>query len=101
MTDEQEEEIMSLFGFCGCGVPQAAITTIHECLKRIKYHTDDTQYSKEGYENLNAYPTDEGSRYIIWYLLDAKGFTEHGGSVPGWLTPEGYDLLKKLDSYAV
>jgi hypothetical protein len=31
--------------------------------------------------------------------LDHKGFLEHGGSVPGWLTASGMELYKKLDKY--
>lgn len=33
----------------------------------------------------------------MWYWLDNKGYTEHGGSVPGWLTEEGWKLLEDLE----
>jgi len=35
--------------------------------------------------------------YFMWYWFDKEELTEHGGSVPGWLTKKGLGMLNKLN----
>lgn len=35
--------------------------------------------------------------WLYWYVFDHWGWTEHGGSVPGWLTDEGREVVAYLD----
>ena len=38
----------------------------------------------------------DAAEYFFWYWTDSAGYTEHGGSVPGWLTGEGEKLIGLL-----
>ena len=40
-----------------------------------------------------------GAAYFVYYVLDEKELTEHGTSVPGWLTEKGLTLLQDLNEY--
>lgn len=88
--------------FCGCGLPESAMDLVMNCLKLIDdHHTAMTRDEwKEHYKTWCAevekvLPGD-GLQYFMWYWLDAMGLTEHGSSVPGWLTEKGKWVLSDL-----
>ena len=88
-----------VLGFCNCGEPEENIAFLGKILKDI----DTLSTVKwEDYEEWNKKSLElfgnEQSRYFIWYYLHKEGFTEHGGSVPGWLTDKGKELLKDIES---
>lgn len=80
--------------FCGCGDPDLAMKYTRDALllvsKRFKI-----EYSEWELEESKLFPI-SGSEYFMWYFLDNKGFTEHGGSVPGWITDKGEELLRDI-----
>ena len=88
-----------ILGFCGCGRPIDALIYIRDVLSLIDEWTGH-EFQKITYEEHKekekALFNNEGQAYFTWYYLDNLGLTDHGGSVPGWLTPEGEILLSDL-----
>ena len=115
--DDGHEDVTSaiqcgLFGFCGCGRPEDNLRAVRSALQLlVDSKTErDALRATEGYlsEAWNArFKAQEkkwvelfgASKYFIWYWLSQHGFTEHVGSVPGWLTPKGEDLLSDLNEW--
>lgn len=94
--------MMGVFGFCGCGMPLYTLAYIRDELELIKRQTEwlmenhhITRDVPEPMEN-NYKKKNLGRSYFIWYWFDKMGYTDHGGSVPGWLTDEGESLLECL-----
>jgi hypothetical protein len=98
-------------GFCGCGLPEAALMFLLLNLEYIDFRMigPDSFKDKEGsnahWAKVNEIESDiypqYGSNYFVWYYLDNKGLTEHGGSVPGWLSEKGKLLLSDLREFKV
>ena len=92
-------------GFCCCGRSEATAKWMVRALKHIdKLITNrppenewDAHYVRWKAETVELYGGMDGACYFFWYWCDAKGFTEHGGSVPGWLTMEGRNFLAELE----
>jgi len=83
--------------FCGCGRPDEALIYIMNSLKYIeKAFHDDYEYEEWKEEGELLFPT-IGSNYFIYYWLSEMGFTEHGGSVPGWVTDKGFEFVKLVE----
>lgn len=94
--------MMGVFGFCGCGMPWYTLAYIRDELENIKRYTEwinenhhITKDIPSPMEN-NDKEENLGRSYFIWYWFDKMGYTDHGGSVPGWLTDEGESLLECL-----
>lgn len=85
--------ITQIFGFCGCGLPEYTYKFIFNGLKHIKKLGDcGCNYKLWEQEGKEIFHT-SGIKYFFYYVLDNIGLTEHGSSVPGWLTVEGEILL--------
>lgn len=80
-----------LFGFCGCGDPTATFRLVAPALRALA----NSQLTWQ--ERDAATHADGDVRYLLWYVLDRAGLTEHGGSVPGWLTDKGKQVLADLE----
>jgi hypothetical protein len=94
------------FGWCGCGRPFEAAMHVRSILALIaSLHSDkEGQEWREHYQRWteaekSLFPH-EGSNTVAYYVMDRAGLTEHGGSVPGWLTARGHEMLKDLDEIA-
>lgn len=94
--------MMGVFGFCGCGMPLYTLAYIRDELENIERYTEwvnenhhITKDIPSPMENNNK-EENLGRSYFIWYWFDKMGYTDHGGSVPGWLTDEGESLLECL-----
>lgn len=90
-----------LFGFCCCGRPHDFLRKIAGALWLVRELTrKDYESWQEHYdgwkERRDEILGDSGNQYTYWYLLDRAGLTEHGSSVPGWLTPKGERVLNDL-----
>jgi hypothetical protein len=82
--------------FCGCGNPEDAQDYLRRILAAHKAKSDDYKAVERV---ILAEP--EKAALIIYYLLDAMGLTEHGGSVYGsWLSDKGQRLLEELEADA-
>lgn len=87
-----ENEVMNMFGFCGCGNPEDIVENLHQYLIICKLRSDD-RVPEEYKLNLS---TDIYRPYE--YLADKAGLTDHGGSIGyAWITEKGDELLKKLN----
>ena len=89
-----------IFKFCGCGRPEENLKYVCEALDIIAERSDITgnyeeKCAKSHQRAKELYKTD-AAEYFMWYWLETVGLTEHGGSVPGWLTGEGWDVLADL-----
>ena len=95
---EDAESFIStgVLGFCGCGMPDAVLEHVRKALQIV----NDIGEKKLTYEQLEERKKEvfanKGAEYFMWYFLDNKKLTQHGGSVPGWLTKKGIELLADL-----
>jgi len=95
-----------LFGFCGCGYPDDNLIYVRDSMRllrnfRFSEHDEKNESWEEFYKRyrtaVDNHFKSSGAEYFMWYWLDEKGYTEHGGSFPGWLTVEGEELLDDLE----
>lgn len=90
--------IEQVFKWCGCSSPDEAYDQIHKILKLLKIR-NDIEY-EEYKEKLNEITGNYGNAMIIFYVLDEKGLTEHGGGVGGsWLYCKGEELFELMNDY--
>jgi hypothetical protein len=94
-----------ILGFCGCGMPEKNLRYMRDCLRHIatlrivneKEKTDWESAWKEWMEAGNKLMGN--AEYFTRYVLDHRGFTEHGvGITSAWLTEQGEQLLADLDA---
>jgi hypothetical protein len=75
------------FGFCVCFLPDDSFKEIHKVMRSLN-----------GDEFENKHKLRENPLYaFIMYWLDEKELSEHGGSIPGWLTNYGKTVFKAMD----
>lgn len=107
-----DQALSHALGFCGCGDPLAALRYIRDVLRLVAMKGPDsmgpdglrewTEWYNTVYltESEALFHGDDGARFVAFYLLDDKGLTEHGGSVPGWLTDKGKGILADLEAHS-
>lgn len=92
-----------ILGFCGCGNPELSLKHTQTALRQVYNLKELVWEKKQTFKDWDAESEKllggEASAYFMWYWLDTKELTEHGGSVPGWLSTKGYELLEDLDEY--
>lgn len=101
---ETIEDILqiAIFGFCGCGCPENNLKYIRDGLEHIEWRMDSyrNKDNELSYEQLQAKAVEifgnESAAYFFYYWCDTKDLTEHGGSVPGWLSEHGKTMLEVL-----
>ncbi len=91
---------VEIFGFCGCGLPDENLEYIHDGLTHINDERPEgakhDEWYKKWVEEGDVIFGNEFSRYFFFYWCDKQELTEHGGSVPGWLTDKGKRILFDL-----
>ncbi len=107
----RDDVLGDALGFCSCGAPDVALQYVLKILRLV-----DLKHPRTGtgvpYEEWNTwygsvyrpqicdlFHNDGGAEYLAYYLLTDKGLLEHGGSVPGWLTDKGRDILADLETH--
>lgn len=98
--------------FCGCGNPEAVLIRMRDTMRAMKNRSDywrskrgvpmfyDDPETKRLCQEINSSAgSDDASRYMTFYLLDAAGIEEHGGAVPGWLTEYGETILEFMEGH--
>lgn len=101
--EDAESFILSgILGFCGCGMPEDAGRYIRDVLKHIEilanlsrevdWSANYASWTEQGKKLFAS----QGAEYFAYYVLSEKELTEHGGSVPGWLTEKGKNVLNDL-----
>ena len=101
--EDAESFILSgILGFCGCGMPEDTGKYIRDVLMHVDKLANLSRgegwvdrYAEWGSDGKKIF-ANSGSEYFAYYVLSEKELTEHGGSVPGWLTDKGRDVLKDL-----
>ena len=84
-----------VFGFCLCGMPYETLKYIRGGLELVDGYVHNDDYDAHE-KRCSDYFGSYGQRYFFYYWCDKMGYSEHGGSVPGWLSKEGKDLLAIL-----
>jgi len=92
-----KDEFVHLLGICSCGNPELVLEGIYNLLILIR---DKYKITKAGekYEELIGIGDDRKVNWLylaILYLLDDKGFTDHGTGIYGcWIDKLGKYYLK-------
>ncbi len=94
-----EDLLIEEAGFCGCGDLGEAAAALAALLNTL---APDHVPAWNGEAPFSAYSQalrdawrkvlldhPEGVLTLLWYWIDHLEITEHGGSVPGWLTEKG------------
>ena len=102
-----KDEFVHLLGICGCGNPELVLEGIYNLLILIRDKSsitnnglseEETNKAKEKYEELIGIGDNRkvGWTYLaILYLLDDKGFIDHGTGIYGcWIDKLGEYYLK-------
>lgn len=97
----------SNLSLCGCGCPNDTLDVIRKYLhirKDWKDNKCDYDEVQQRYKTeLNIDDQDDiqwGLLQFMAYILDDRGFTEHGSSIGGcWLTEKGEMFLTVLDAW--
>lgn len=88
---EFEDTVFDDIGICGCGDPDSVLDMLEEYLeKKSDYMSfkDQIAFAEKYHEELMLF---------MMYIMDNKGFTDHGSSVYGsWLTDKGKHFLELL-----
>ena len=97
-----------LCGFCGCGDNESALgyvlgglDLIAELRELPSERPGEMTAYKAWKAKARAHFGSEAAAYFFWYWCDDRGWTDHGGSVPGWLTERGEivrDELRRWDN---
>ena len=92
LEEEWSDTVFNDIGLCGCGDPDAVLDMIQEFLEKRK--GPEWEWDAQ-VEFAKAHP--EELMLFLEYILDGKGYTEHGSCVMGaWLTDKGKRLLELL-----
>jgi len=84
-----------ILGFCPCGDPETNLEFVMEGLKLIGTY-QDIEYEKR--KELEAgFFGSEAIAYFFYYWADTVELTEHGGSVPGWLSDKGREVIAMIE----
>lgn len=91
-----------IFGFCGCGSQEDNLKYILEGLEYINWRLEDktTDFNNKLIQQ-NEIFGNEKAAYFFYYWCDKEELTEHGGSVPGWLSPKGKLLVSILKTLKI
>jgi hypothetical protein len=101
-TDELSFLQVGILGFCCCGDPETSLAYIRDRLEYIK------SYGLVGQNKISLFSLNKqchelfhttGEMFFFFYSMDKLGLTEHGSSVPGWLTVKGENFLSDINDF--
>lgn len=84
--------------FCGCGCPTENLGYVLDGLALVEERMQkipDFDFKAWRARAEKHFRSDE-AQFFFWYWADKEKLTEHGSSVPGWLTDQGKQLLGLL-----
>lgn len=99
VCEYEEAALISMLGLCVCGTPNSAIRYIRDALQLVHDFAEGGVTYEDWRQSVKSLFGSQGAEYFMWYWLDEKGFTDHGGAVPGWLTDWGKGMLAYLNEY--
>jgi len=99
--ENAESYLGNQLSFCGCGRPEDALLFMRDVLHALDTKGGSRDEWEERNKNLKElwHSIPDGIMYLVYYFLDNKELTTHGGSVPGWLTEKGLTMMHDLDVY--
>lgn len=88
-------------GFCGCGMPEEVLDYVKTGLELINEKPPENCNPREEWNRwhkahrarCDEHFKIQAGEYLFYYFCNFHGLTEHGGSVPGWLTGKEKKLL--------
>ena len=100
--------VVDEMGACGCGSPYLVDQSMFTYLKGVKTYRDEVgsvpfgtfdYVTKSPKSPYFPYGLEESHAYLLAYVADMLGWTEHGMSVGGaWLTDDGEEALAVLQA---
>jgi Na+-translocating ferredoxin:NAD+ oxidoreductase RnfC subunit len=97
-----------MLNLCGCGMPFDNIQYIRKGLEHLLWRSqnynlkNDEQASWEQIkEKEKEVFGNEQSAYFFYYWASKEDYTEHGGSVPGWVSEKGKFLVELIKAAEV
>lgn len=88
----QELRVFLQSWMCGCGMPELAVERLRDILALHPLYDHRAEFQ--------ALVPDTGLEYMLLYMLDHLGLTEHGGGIGGgWLTDEGKAVLAAIQTH--
>jgi hypothetical protein len=86
-----------VLGFCGCGAPELSLAFVRDGLQHIEWRLDSkATWDEKEAKALELFGSEAGA-YFFYYFVDRGDLTEHGGSVPGWLTDKGRNFIADVN----
>lgn len=86
--------------FCGCGLPGPMLGVFRDVIQTMYDAVRDEvdpQSWEHAYEKREAlFKGNRAWEYLVYYVLHKADVTEHGGQVPGWLTPFGEVIFRAM-----
>ena len=86
-------------GFCGCGSLEENLEYIMDGLAYIDERPNGKEEFNEWIERGHKIFGNELSKSFFFYWADKEELSEHGSSIPGWLTDKGKELLAALRKF--
>ena len=107
-SEDATSLLQSQLGFCVCGAPEDSLRYILRGLELIEEGSRDVAEDRAAHEAWLSAHFDRrmehfgtyGAEYFFYYWCDKADLSNHGGSVPGWLTDEGKNLLALLREWS-
>lgn len=87
--------------FCGCGPIEENLIYVRDGLKllderRALVYEDQRTWEEQLKLEASFFGNKQASEFFF-YVMSMRDLTEHGGSIPGWLTEEGENFIKDVD----
>ena len=95
-TDEGSALSMGVLGCCGCGRPEDTARWVGRGLEVLSLWASPDVSTDEWRARVREQFGSDEAAYFFWYWCDNQKLSEHGGSVPGWLTDRGKAVLADI-----
>lgn len=93
-----------VLGFCTCGAPEDNLLYVMGGLEVLSEDADmadfDAWWPAHMGRVVEHFGSEQAANFFAYWANDVAGLMEHGGSIPGWLTPKGHDVLRMLREWA-
>ena len=99
---------IGLLDFCGCGDPDENLRYIQaglqhilnrgEAIDRCSSYEDVREACRELDKAGKELFGNDDAECFFYYWADSNGLTDHGTSIPGWITQEGEELLVMIEN---
>ena len=88
---------------CGCGNPENNIRLVARVLRHLSNRreyvwNDNHEMTYDDWVAAGREIASDDVLNFIYYTIDELELTEHGGSIPGWPTKEGYEFMEDVEA---